>query len=36
VAAPATPAIPPGPPIGEPDPDYLGLLEPYCSLAGGR
>jgi hypothetical protein len=31
---PSSPAIPPGPPIGEPDPDYLGL-EPFCSLAGG-
>jgi hypothetical protein len=34
--APQVLAIPPGPPIGEPDPDYLGLLEPDCSLAGGR
>ncbi|HEY7922318.1 MAG TPA: zinc-dependent metalloprotease, partial [Vicinamibacteria bacterium] len=31
---PSSPAVPPGPPIGEPDPDYLGL-EPFCSLAGG-
>ena len=31
-----SPAIPPGPPIGEPDPDYFGSLEPYCSLSGGR
>jgi len=31
---PAAPVIPPGPPIGEPAPDYL-RLEPYCSLAGG-
>ena len=36
VPAPQLPLIPPGPPIGEPDPEYLGLLEPYCSLAGGR
>ena len=36
VPAPQVPIIPPGPPIGEPDPDYLGLLEPYCSLASGR
>ena len=35
-STPWTPAIPPGPPIGEPDPDYLGSLEPYCSLSGGR
>jgi hypothetical protein len=27
------PAIPPGPPIGDPGADYLGLLEPYCSRA---
>jgi hypothetical protein len=35
-AAPLTsPAIPPGPPIGEPAPDYLEAHEPFCSLAGG-
>ena len=33
VSAPERAAIPPGPPIGEPGPDYLGLLEPYCSRA---
>jgi hypothetical protein len=31
VALPGTPAIPPGPPIGEPDPDYLDALEPFCT-----
>jgi hypothetical protein len=31
LSAPERPVIPPGPPIGEPGPDYLGLLEPYCS-----
>jgi len=36
VALPGTPPIPAGPPIGEPDPDYLEALEPFCSLAGGR
>jgi len=30
---PERPAIPPGPPIGEPGPDYLELFEPYCSRA---
>ena len=35
VTLPGSPAIPPGPPIGEPDPDYLRGFEPYCSLSGG-
>jgi hypothetical protein len=32
----ATPAAPPGPPIGEPALDYLRSVEPFCSQGGGR
>jgi len=35
-ASPGIPAIPPGPPIGQPALDYLRSLEPSCSLAAGR
>jgi hypothetical protein len=34
--SPVTPAIPPGPPIGEPALDYLRALEPFCSRETGR
>jgi hypothetical protein len=34
--SPATPAIPPGPPIGEPALDYLRALEPFCSREAER
>jgi hypothetical protein len=34
--SPAIPAIPPGPPIGEPPMDWLRGPEPYCSLEAIR